>query len=302
MNIFSMLAKQLMIGSLFLLLTAAMVWAGEGADQPILLSARDMVVTVQDLQQRLLLLPKAERDKLLAGPGSLKDFLSRIYQDKYMAAAAERLKLHEDPQVQAKLVLVQQQVLAEALREHTRKQIEPPDFAALAREHYAIRRDEFQLSEQFKAMHILKKVRCDCEREPKRQALEQLRVRLLADEDFATLAKTESEDVSTAVQGGDLGRWFKRGDVVAPFDEALARLEKGQVSDIVETQFGFHLIKKLDYQPARLQSFDEVRDSLEQRLRNSYVDNQLVQRATDYLPPADAKFNESALEAQLTGR
>lgn len=294
-----MRAMQLMIGMLFSSLTAVMVWAGDGADQPILLSAGEIVVTAQDLQQRFLLLPKTEHDKILAGPDSLKDFLRLIYQDKHMAVAAERLKLNEDPAVQAKLILVQQQVLAEALREHTRKQIESPDFAALAREHYTVRRDEFQLPEQFKAAHILKKVQCDCEREPKRQVMEQLRVRLQGGEEFATLAKAESEDVSTAPQGGDLGRWFKRSDVVAPFADALAKLEKGQVSDIVETQYGFHLIKKLDDQPARLQSFDEARESLEQRLRGSYVDDQIVERAKDYLPPADAKFNETALQSLL---
>ena len=295
-----MMTMRLIAGIFFSLLAASTVWA-DGTDQQILLSAGDIAVTTQDLQQQLLLLPEAERARVLAGPSPIKDFLRRIYQNKHMAVAAERLKLNDDPLVQARLVAQQQRILAEALREHTRKQIQPPDFAALAREHYAIRRDEFQLPEQFKAAHILKKVQCDCEREEKRRALEQLRVRLQAGEDFAALAKTESDDTGSAAQGGDLGRWLKREDVVAPFADALAKLETGQLSEVVETQFGFHLIKKLDYQPARLQSFDEVRESLEQRLRGSYVEDQLVQRSGDYLPPADAKFDESALESLLPG-
>jgi parvulin-like peptidyl-prolyl isomerase len=283
---------------LFLPLATPLVWA-DGTDQQILLSAGNIAVTTQDLQQQLLLLPGAERARVLAESNSIKDFLRRIYQNKHMAVAAERLKLNDDPLVQARLVAQQQRILAEALREYTRKQIQPPNFAALAREHYAARRDEFQLPEQFKAAHILKKVQCDCEREEKRRAIEQLRIRLQAGEDFATLAKAESDDAGSAAQGGDLGRWLKREDVVAPFADALAPLETGQLSGVVETPFGFHLIKKLDYQPARLQSFDEVRESLEQRLRGSYVEDQLVQRSGDYLPPADAPFNESALESLL---
>ena len=293
-----MTTLRLFIGMLFSLLTTPAVCA-DATNQQVLLSAGDIVVTTQDLQQRLLLLPETERARMLAGPESIKSFLRQLYQNKYMAAAAERLKLNDDPKVQAQLVFEQQRVLSEALREYTRQQIQSPDFAALAREHYAVRRDEFQLPEQFKAAHILKKVQCDCEREEKRRALEQLRVRLQAGEDFATLAKAESEDTGSASHGGDLGRWFKRSDVVAPFGDALAKLEKGQVSDIVETQYGFHLIKKLDDQPARLQSFDEVRESLEQRLRGSYVDDQLVERAKGYLPPADAKFDETALQSLL---
>ena len=291
---------RLISGILFSLLATSTIWA-DGADQQILLSAGDIIVTTHDLQQRLLLLPETERTRVLAEPNSIKDFLRRIYQDKHMVVAAERLKLNDDPLVQAQLVFEQQRILAEALREYTRKQIQPPDFAALARENYTARRDEYQLPEQFKAAHILKKVQCDCEREEKRRAIEQLRIRLQAGEDFATLAKTESDDTSSAAKGGDLGHWLKREDLVAPFADALAKLETGQLSDVVETQFGFHLIKKLDSQPARLQSFDEVQESLERRLRQSYVQDQLVQRSADYLPPADAKFNESALESLQLG-
>jgi parvulin-like peptidyl-prolyl isomerase len=283
---------------LFWLLAASTVWA-DGTDQQILLNAGEIAVSVQDLRQQLLLLSEAERARVLAEPNSIKDFLRRIYQSKRMTAEAEQLKLDDAPLVQAQLASQRQQILAAALREHTRKQIQSPDFAALAREHYAARRDEFQLPEQFKAAHILKKVQCDCEREKQRQAIEQLRVRLQAGEDFAALAKTESDDAGSAAQGGDLGRWLKRKDLVAPFVDALAPLETGQLSGVVETQYGFHLIKKLDYQPARLQSFDEVRESLEQGLRGSYVEDQLVQRSGDYLPPADAPFNESALESLL---
>lgn len=293
-----MMTRRLIVGMLFSLLATPAVWA-DAQEQQVLLKASDIAVTTQDLQQRLLLLPETERARILAGPDSIKGFLRQLYQNKHMAGAAERLKLNDAPKVQAQLVFEQQRVLAEALREHTRQQIQTPDFAALAREHYTVRRDEFQLPEQFKAAHILKKVQCDCEREPQRQAIEQVRVRLQAGEDFATLAKTASDDTGSAAKGGDLERWLKRGDLVAPFADALAKLEKGQVSAIVETQYGFHLIKKLDDQPARLQSFEEVRESLEQRLRGSYVDDQLVERAKNYLPPADAKFDEAALQSLL---
>ncbi len=290
----------LITGLLFSLSAASIAYA-DSTDQQILLSAGDVAVTTQDLQQRLLLLPEPERARVLAESKSIKDFLRRIYQNKHMAVAAEQLKLNDDPLVQAQWVFEQQRILAEALREYTRKQIQPPDFAALAREHYAARRDEFQLPDQFKAAHILKKVQCDCEREQQRQAIEKVLARLQAGEDFAALAKTESDDTGSVAKGGDLGRWLKRKDLVAPFADALAPLKIGQLSGVVETQFGFHIIKKLDGQPARLQSFDEVRESLEQRLRGSYVEDQLVQRSVDYLPPADAKFNESALESLRPG-
>ena len=281
------------------LLSAAPVLHAAAEDEQILLRAGDITVTSQDLQQQLILLTAAERAQVLAGPDKLRGYLRLIYQDKRMTAAAEQLGLDRTPRIQARLITERRRVLAAALRDHTKTQLPPPDFAALAREQYAVRRDEFQLPEQFKAAHILKRVQCDCEREEKRQSAEQLLARLRAGEDFATLAKTESDDTSTAAQGGDLGRWMKREQLVTPFADALVKLDIGALSDIVQTEFGFHLIKKLDYQPVRQQSFEEVQGRLEQNLRQSYVKDQLEQRAYSYLPPADATFDEPALETLL---
>ena len=283
---------RLATGILFSMLAASAVGA-EPADQSVLLSAGSIAVTRQDLQQELLLLTEVERAKVLE-PNEIKGFLRQIYQSKNMASAAERLGLNSDPVVRARQVIEQRRVLSEALRDHTRVQIGTPDFAALAREHYVVHRDEFQLPEQFKTAHILKKVQCDCERESQRQKIESLLTQLRAGGDFATLAKAESDDPGSAAQGGNLGQWMKREDLVAPFADAMAKLDIAQLSDIVETQFGFHIIKLLDRQPARLKSFEEVQNNLEQRLRQSYVQDQLKQRALDYLPPTDAKFDESA--------
>ena len=292
-----MTAKPLLL--ILALLSAAPALHAATEDEQILLRAGDITVTGQDLQQQLLLLTAAERAQVLAGPDKLRGYLRLIYQDKRMTAAAEQLGLDRTPQIQARLITERRRVLAAALRDHTKTQLPPPDFAALAREQYAVRRDEFQLPEQFKAAHILKRVQCDCEREEKRQSAEQLLARLRAGEDFATLAKTESDDTSTAAQGGDLGRWMKREQLVTPFADALVKLDIGALSDIVQTEFGFHLIKKLDYQPVRQQSFEEVQGRLEQNLRQSYVKDQLEQRAYSYLPPADATFDEPALETLL---
>ena len=71
---------------------------------------------------------------------------------------------------------------------------------------------------------------------------------------------------------------------------------------MVETEFGFHIIKLLDHQPARPQTFEEVQSSLEQRLRMNYTKDQLYERGQAYLPGADAKYDESALETLLRGQ
>jgi len=237
-----------------------------------------------------------------AGVPTVPGYLGDDQSLERLTAEAERLGLDRTPLTQARLMAVRRQTLSEALREQAEERIEPPDITALAREHYATRRDEFQLPDQFRAAHILKKVRCDCERDQQRQRIEQLRARLQAGEDSAALAKAESEDTESAVQGGDLGGWVKREQLVAPFADAMVKLEKGKFSAApVQTEFGWHVIQ-LERQPARLQSFEEAQSGLEERLRKTYNQEQLRKQAASYMPGADAKFDDPALEAVLQGR
>ncbi len=282
-----------------MLLTLPMAWAAEPGNEPILLSAGGITVTEQDLRQELLLLPADNQAQALAQPDKLKELLRRIYLGKRLVMEAQKLELDKIPLVQARLVAVQRQTLSETLREYSLERAQSADFTALAREHYAVRRDEFQLPERFKVAHILKKVQCACERDAQRQQIDQLLVRLRAGEDFATLAKAESQDTGSAAKGGDLGDWVKADELVAPFAEAMSKLTPGQLSDAVETEFGFHIIKLLDRQTARLQSFEEAQPGIEQRLRQSYVQEQLRKQAAGYLPGPDAQYDEAALDAIL---
>src|SRR4029450_5651220 len=104
--------------------------------------------------------------------------------------------------------------------------------------------------------------------------------RARAREDFATLAKESSEDPGSAPKGGDLGT-FGRGQMVPAFEQAAFALKPGEVSGIVETPFGFHIIKVTERIPARKLPFAEVKDRLKlemvqqkrQRAQQSFVNS-----------------------------
>jgi peptidyl-prolyl cis-trans isomerase D len=101
------------------------------------------------------------------------------------------------------------------------------------------------LEKQVRARHILIKVASDASDEVRtaaRAKIDALLGRARAGEDFAELAKANSEDPGSAVRGGDLG-YNPRGRMVAPFDQAQFALAAGQISDVVTTDFGFHIIK-----------------------------------------------------------
>jgi len=109
---------------------------------------------------------------------------------------------------------------------------------------YTANPDKFMLPEQVRARHILVKVAPGAGEEAKRAAREKtagILAEVRAGGDFAALARKHSED-ATAAQGGDLG-FFPSGRMVKPFEDAAFALDPGAVSDVVETPFGFHLIK-----------------------------------------------------------
>jgi len=88
-----------------------------------------------------------------------------------------------------------------------------------------------------------------------------------AGKDFAALAKQHSQDPGSAPNGGDLG-FFEQGRMVGPFNDAAFSLKPGATSGLVETPFGYHIIRVVEKQPGRTVPLDEVRPKVEQYLQN----------------------------------
>ena len=105
--------------------------------------------------------------------------------------------------------------------------------------------------------------------------------RARAGEDFATLAKTYSQDPGTAPKGGDLG-FFPRGRMVKEFEEAAFNLSAGSISDLVESQFGYHIIKAEAVEAERIRSLEETRAEIRQELlREGALERARTQAQTD---------------------
>ena len=133
----------------------------------------------------------------------------------------------------------------------------------------------FKKPEQVKASHILIKVApeaTDMQKAQKRIEIAKIQQKVQEGQDFATLAKEYSEGPSKE-NGGDLG-YFPRGQMVKPFDDAVFALKPDQVSDIVETRFGYHIIKVFDIKPETIMAYADVKDRLAQHLKSQRVDQE----------------------------
>ena len=134
---------------------------------------------------------------------------------------------------------------------------------------YEIYRDKYSHPEQVKAGHILLRFPAEATDEQKAEIkarAEEVLKRAKAGEDFAALAKETSEDTNTAEKGGELG-WFDRSQMVKSFADAAFGLEKGAISDLVETEYGWHIIKVEDHRDAGYIPLDEVKAEITEQLK-----------------------------------
>jgi len=163
--------------------------------------------------------------------------------------------------------------------------------------YYDQHRDEYRVSEQVNVRHILIKTPLpgpDGKLDQKavdeaRRKAEDVLKQVKAGGNFADLAKKYSEDTASAKDGGSLG-WIQRGRTVPEFEKVAFSLPKGQTSDLVQSSYGFHIIRVEDKQDAHLKTLDEVKAQIEPVLKQ--------QRATQ---AADAEASTVLNQARTLG-
>jgi peptidyl-prolyl cis-trans isomerase D len=168
-------------------------------------------------------------------------------------------------------------------------------------QHYQQNLQQFSTPEQVRASHILLKT------EGKDDAAVKARAETILKEaksgaDFAALAKEHSEDEGSAKNGGDLD-YFSRGRMVKEFDDAAFSLTPGSISDLVKSQFGYHIIKVVDKKPATTRPLDEVRqqigDQLAYERAQTQVNDLATRLAASIKRPADLESTAKAQGVQV---
>ena len=172
-------------------------------------------------------------------------------------------------------------------REQARLKVAVP--ATDVQRYYNDNIQQFQTPEQVRASHILLQTAGKNEAAVRTQA-EDLLKQVRAGGDFAALATKFSEDEGSKAKGGDLD-FFPRGRMVPEFDNVAFTLQPGQVSDLVKSQYGFHIIKVVDKRAGSTSPLDAVRPQITEQLKAQIADRQINERArqlaTTVKTPAD---------------
>jgi peptidyl-prolyl cis-trans isomerase D len=185
----------------------------------------------------------------------------------YFEAHKNELKIPEKRKV--KYAVIDMQSAREKI------QVSPEDI----QKSYEDNQQQYSTPEQVRASHILLKTEGKDEAAVKKQA-EELLAKARGGADFAQLAKQYSEDDASKVKGGDLD-YFGKGQMVPEFDKAAFSMTPGQISDLVKTQYGFHIIKLVDKKAATTKPLAEVRAQIEDQLKWDRAQAQAQRTADD---------------------
>ena len=161
----------------------------------------------------------------------------------------------------------------------------------------------FTTPAQIKISHILVKFGDqDTAKKTREAALEKIKMvqqKITDGETFENMANKYSEDTDSNTVGGDIG-YFSKGQLVAEFENAAFALNTGEVSDIVETSYGFHLIMVTDKKAESLKTFDEVKDSIKQYLESNLKNEKFNKFLLELKDAAVIKYSKDIENATTT--
>lgn len=227
-------------------------------------------ITVADVEAFVALIKQERGVTQNPDRNTLQGIAEMLLTNRILAREAQAMGLPERPAVARQLQAERERSLARMRMDEFMDAVPEADYAAMAREDYLANKAEYLKPEQVKVAHILIGFKGRTAGKA-RELAEELRARALEDpEQFAVLAAENSNDINSRRKGGDLG-WVYRQQLEKPFaDAAFALKEPGDISPVVETRYGYHIIR-LDGRkaPAPI-PFEEIEEQLLEKVEREY--------------------------------
>jgi len=284
-----------------LLISAAVVAAEEQAATPSaadknLATYKNLSLTDADLQKELTTIQKMTGTRDIPNRQVVFTLVDNLMLRKILASEAVEKGLINDEDMNNRLQRQKEIWLAQARKEDLITELTEQELDKVAYEMYLANKDKFVSPERAKISHILIKTKGRTDEEAKALAEGLLKQIQQTPTSFEELAKEHSEDKKSGRNGGKLG-WAERKKFVKPFaDAAFSLREKGQLSGLVKTKYGFHIIRMDEYKAEAPQTFEQVKPKLvkqaEGEIRKTSLDYYLTKTKTS----PDYAYDEPAVD------
>ena len=237
--------------------------------------------------------PDDQRKKMLENAQAVTQSAKNLAARRIMAMEIQKSGLAADPIMKARVKLAEERVLSDA-RVLQFEAANAPDAKALddyARSEYRANPKAFEVPAEAHVRHIL----IEGDTPESKAKAEKLLAQLKGGADFAKLAEANSDDKGSAAQGGDLG-FAPTNRYVPEFTKAIDDLKaNGQISGVVKTQFGWHILRLEDRRPARTLPYEDVAERLKSSASKRIVNEKRLAMTNGLIK--DVKINEEAIKA-----
>ncbi len=272
-------------GILWALSVGAAAPEGQEDAKRVVATVNSTELTYDDFQQRIKML-QLERGPV--APERYVEILHAMVREEILYQAAVGQQLDTKEEVKKRLEISRRQVLIEEL---LRQKVTPASQVTEEEVKKAYEENKVQLTtEAVKVSHIMVKTETEAE---------MIQTELKAGGSFEELAKAKSQDAGSAEKGGELGM-LSRGQTEPEFEAAAFALKDGEVSGVVKTQYGYHIIKVLAHETT-LQPYDEVKDRLREMLEKQKQRDVLMKTMAEYEQGAKTEIYEDRLLQRQEG-
>lgn len=282
----SMRWMSLLVAAGCALALAACGKGGGDGKSPVVLQVNDKTYTVADVEREItqeFRTAPPQVQQFLASKEGQQQFLERLVRRELLLQEAEKRKFGDRSEVADPVAALRRDLMTRTLLQEeigNKVKLEEKD----TQDYFKAHPEEFS-GDQIRVRHIL--VRTEDEA---KQVLD----RLAKNERFENLAKALSQDSATAAKGGDLD-YLKREQLFPDFARAAFELKAGEVSGVVRTPFGYHIIKLVDRKKGQVLKYEQIKDQLNRRLLEERRTQRFQQWMKDLEAAAKVTRDESAL-------
>lgn len=239
---------------------------------PVVGKSADYTFRATDLERLIAAQPAEIQKRFQDDPEQRVNLVRQLMTQKAVAARARKEGFDRKPDFKEQLGhVIDDFMTREYLARVVAASVTVPEDDV--KKYYKENESKFVIQEQVKIRHIFVEAPKEMKEEEKRKALlkiETLQQRLKNGEDFAKVAKEASEDAESAKLGGELGTISPGGTSAEEFEKAAFALKAGEVSGVVKTPYGYHIIRVDERKEKRTATLDEARDYILKKLKNEY--------------------------------
>lgn len=270
--------------------------------EEVLVSGQVTKLTKSKFLSALQRLDEKTRSDFLSKQRRVLKAVKNYYINEVALVKAKKSGLYDTPRVQALIdKAISDAVIQEMYKDYVEKNIARKNFENLASDYYKANPEKYKRAPEIDASHILINFKKRSKPEA-RTLIEKIREQLIEGEDFKALAKQYSDDPSVKKNNGRLGFFSRKMMVKAFSDTAFALRERGEISSIVETEFGFHIIRLEAIKKDSVIPFQEVKGTTVKDLKKKEIArlNQVFKE--ELLDSENVDINLPAIKAMVNRR